>query len=30
MMLGVGVGVIFNATREKNHKWLDAKPTPPS
>lgn len=25
-----GGGVIFSATGEKNHKWLDAKSTPPS
>ena len=25
-----GGGVIFGATGEKNHKWLDAKSTPPS
>jgi len=29
-MAGWGGGVIFSATGERNHKWLDAKSTPPS
>lgn len=28
--IGGGGGVIFSATGEKNHKWLDANSTPPS
>lgn len=27
---GWGLGVIFDASEEKNHKWLDAKSAPPS